>query len=134
MVGLPTSESRELILKKLLAKEKVEGIDFKELATITEGYSGSDLKVTFLKIWRCRNDIFSGYSLNLLFSSFAESLCDSCLSPYQRATSERKTEGEGKRPRQTNNSAKAVDLPFFLQILPINSCKHNHWLSLVGCL
>ncbi|KAM0830317.1 hypothetical protein ACQ4PT_066288 [Festuca glaucescens] len=44
MVGLPTSESRELILKKLLAKEKVEGIDFKELATITEGYSGSDLK------------------------------------------------------------------------------------------
>jgi SpoVK/Ycf46/Vps4 family AAA+-type ATPase len=60
MVGLPTSESRELILKKLLAKEKVEGIDFKELATITEGYSGSDLKVTFLKVGRCRNDIFSG--------------------------------------------------------------------------
>jgi SpoVK/Ycf46/Vps4 family AAA+-type ATPase len=46
MVGLPTSESRELILKKLLSKEKVEGIDFKELATLTEGYSGSDLKVT----------------------------------------------------------------------------------------
>ncbi|KAM0843248.1 hypothetical protein ACQ4PT_057839 [Festuca glaucescens] len=44
MVGLPTSESRELILKKLLSKEKVEGIDFKDLATITEGYSGSDLK------------------------------------------------------------------------------------------
>ncbi|CAM0881765.1 unnamed protein product [Alopecurus aequalis] len=44
MVGLPTSESRELILKKLLSKEKVEGIDFKELATLTEGYSGSDLK------------------------------------------------------------------------------------------
>lgn len=45
MVGLPTLESRELILKKLLSKEKVEeGIDFKELATLTEGYSGSDLK------------------------------------------------------------------------------------------
>ncbi|KAE8815669.1 Spastin [Hordeum vulgare] len=45
MVGLPTLESRELILKKLLSKEKVEeGIDFKELATSTEGYSGSDLK------------------------------------------------------------------------------------------
>lgn len=44
MVGLPTSESRELILKKLLSKEKAEGIDFKELATLTEGYSGSDLK------------------------------------------------------------------------------------------
>uniref|UniRef100_A0A453F2X1 AAA+ ATPase domain-containing protein n=1 Tax=Aegilops tauschii subsp. strangulata TaxID=200361 RepID=A0A453F2X1_AEGTS len=45
MVGLPALESRELILKKLLSKEKVEeGIDFKELATSTEGYSGSDLK------------------------------------------------------------------------------------------
>ncbi|TKW15475.1 hypothetical protein SEVIR_5G239100v4 [Setaria viridis] len=44
MVGLPTLESRELILKKLLSKEKVEDIDFKELAKMTEGYSGSDLK------------------------------------------------------------------------------------------
>ncbi|KAL6615605.1 hypothetical protein ACP70R_037875 [Stipagrostis hirtigluma subsp. patula] len=44
MVGLPTLESRELILKKLLSKEKVENIDFKELAKMTEGYSGSDLK------------------------------------------------------------------------------------------
>lgn len=45
MVGLPTLESRELILNKLLSKEKVENIDFKELARLTEGYSGSDLKV-----------------------------------------------------------------------------------------
>ncbi|KAF8779201.1 hypothetical protein HU200_002878 [Digitaria exilis] len=44
MVGLPTLESRELILNKLLSKEKVENIDFKELARLTEGYSGSDLK------------------------------------------------------------------------------------------
>lgn len=45
MVGLPAVENREMILKTLLAKEKVEeGLDFKELATMTEGYSGSDLK------------------------------------------------------------------------------------------
>ncbi|KAE8077796.1 hypothetical protein FH972_016325 [Carpinus fangiana] len=44
MVGLPSIESREKILRTLLAKEKVENLDFKELATITEGYSGSDLK------------------------------------------------------------------------------------------
>ncbi|KAM3729928.1 hypothetical protein ACB098_12G048100 [Castanea mollissima] len=44
MVGLPSVESREKILKTLLAKEKVEILDFKELATLTEGYSGSDLK------------------------------------------------------------------------------------------
>ncbi|KAI4315484.1 hypothetical protein L6164_028285 [Bauhinia variegata] len=45
MVGMPSVENREKILRTLLAKEKVdEGLDFKELATITEGYSGSDLK------------------------------------------------------------------------------------------
>ncbi|CAL9040807.1 ribosome biogenesis ATPase RIX7-like isoform X1 [Musa acuminata AAA Group] len=44
MVGLPSLESRESILRKLLSKEKVEGLDYKELATMTEGYSGSDLK------------------------------------------------------------------------------------------
>ncbi|KAJ3701796.1 hypothetical protein LUZ61_005501 [Rhynchospora tenuis] len=44
MVGLPTAESRELILRTLLSKDKVEKLDFKELAAMTEGYSGSDLK------------------------------------------------------------------------------------------
>lgn len=45
MVGLPSAESREKILRTLLAKENVENIDFMELATMTDGYSGSDLKV-----------------------------------------------------------------------------------------
>ncbi|XP_031503936.1 uncharacterized protein LOC116266753 isoform X2 [Nymphaea colorata] len=44
MVGLPTAENREQILKTLLSKEKVEELDYKELATMTEGYTGSDLK------------------------------------------------------------------------------------------
>ncbi|XP_058775379.1 peroxisomal ATPase PEX6-like [Vicia villosa] len=44
MVGLPSAENREAILKTLLAKEKHEDIDFKELSAMTEGYSGSDLK------------------------------------------------------------------------------------------
>ena len=47
MVGLPSVESREMILRTLLSKEKVEDLDFKELAAMTEGYSGSDLKVCF---------------------------------------------------------------------------------------
>ena len=39
-------ENREKILRTLLAKEKVdEKLDFKEVATMAEGYSGSDLKV-----------------------------------------------------------------------------------------
>lgn len=45
MVDLPSVENREKILKTLLSKEKAEDLDFKELATMTEGYSGSDLKV-----------------------------------------------------------------------------------------
>ncbi|CAI9092334.1 OLC1v1027537C2 [Oldenlandia corymbosa var. corymbosa] len=44
MVGLPSVENREMILRTLLSKEKVEDLDFKELATMTEGFSGSDLK------------------------------------------------------------------------------------------
>ncbi|KAI3453771.1 hypothetical protein Pfo_010434 [Paulownia fortunei] len=45
MVGLPSVENREKILRTLLSKEKVdEGLDFIELAKMTEGYSGSDLK------------------------------------------------------------------------------------------
>lgn len=48
-MGLPSTENRENILRTLLSKEKVqEGLDFKEIATMTEGYSGSDLKVGFL--------------------------------------------------------------------------------------
>lgn len=48
MVGLPGPENREMIFRTLLAKEKVdERLDFKELATMTEGYTGSDLKVIF---------------------------------------------------------------------------------------
>ncbi|XP_030533443.2 calmodulin-interacting protein 111 [Rhodamnia argentea] len=44
MVGLPSIESREMIMKTLLAKEIVADLDYKELAAMTEGYSGSDLK------------------------------------------------------------------------------------------
>jgi len=47
MVGLPSAENREMILKTLMSKEKHENLDFKELATMTEGFSGSDLKVNF---------------------------------------------------------------------------------------
>ncbi|KAL3524348.1 hypothetical protein ACH5RR_017182 [Cinchona calisaya] len=44
MVGLPSVENREMILRTLLSKEKVEDLEYKELAAMTEGYSGSDLK------------------------------------------------------------------------------------------
>lgn len=49
MVGLPSVENREMILKTLLSKEKHENLDFKELAIMTEGFSGSDLKVKLFR-------------------------------------------------------------------------------------
>ncbi|KAI3691818.1 hypothetical protein L6452_31620 [Arctium lappa] len=45
MVGLPSVEQREMIFRTVLAKEKVdEGLDFREIANMTDGYTGSDLK------------------------------------------------------------------------------------------
>ncbi|GKD79442.1 AAA+ ATPase domain-containing protein, partial [Tanacetum coccineum] len=45
MVGLPSVENRGKILQTLLSKEHIEeGLNFSELATMTEGYTGSDLK------------------------------------------------------------------------------------------
>jgi SpoVK/Ycf46/Vps4 family AAA+-type ATPase len=55
-VDLPDAQNRMKILKILLAKEKLE-YDFKfdELANATEGYSGSDLKVSNSTIYSCQN-------------------------------------------------------------------------------
>ncbi|CAN6995201.1 unnamed protein product [Brassica oleracea var. botrytis] len=44
MVGLPSIESREMILRTLLSKEKTDDLDFHEIGQKTEGYTGSDLK------------------------------------------------------------------------------------------
>ncbi|GJP52485.1 hypothetical protein CLOM_g11594 [Closterium sp. NIES-68] len=45
MVGLPDLENRELILQSILKNEEVDAdVDFRELAQLTEGFSGSDLK------------------------------------------------------------------------------------------
>ncbi len=45
-MDLPNAENRVKILRVILSEEElVEGFDFIELARITEGYSGSDLKV-----------------------------------------------------------------------------------------
>jgi hypothetical protein len=46
LVDLPDAKNRMKILKILLAKENLESdFRFDELANVTEGYSGSDLKV-----------------------------------------------------------------------------------------
>lgn len=46
MVNLPDAVNREKILKVILAKEEMaENVDLEAIAKMTDGYSGSDLKV-----------------------------------------------------------------------------------------
>lgn len=46
MVNLPDAPNREKILRVILAKEELApDIDLEAVATMTDGYSGSDLKV-----------------------------------------------------------------------------------------
>ena len=84
MVGLPTLESRELIMKKLLSKEKVKDIDFKELAKMTEGYSGSDLKVCIL----VSNDQYLQLFMVILRLSKAVFLQNLCVTAAYRPVRE----------------------------------------------
>ncbi|EPS61247.1 hypothetical protein M569_13551, partial [Genlisea aurea] len=45
MVGLPSADNREKIFRTLLSKERVDGdLSFAELAAITQGFTGSDIK------------------------------------------------------------------------------------------
>lgn len=51
MVNLPDAANRAKILKVILAKEDLSpNVDLNSVASMTNGYSGSDLKVVFF--WR----------------------------------------------------------------------------------
>lgn len=48
MVNLPDASNREKILRVILGKEDLApNVDLEALANMTDGYSGSDLKVGF---------------------------------------------------------------------------------------
>lgn len=94
MLGLPSAEHRERILKTLLGKEKIEGLDFKELATMTEGYSGSDLKVIAYSLFGIGCII--GSLLTVLWLFETELVHHSCLSACQGVDTTRKIKGFGK--------------------------------------
>lgn len=51
MVNLPDAANRAKILKVILAKEDLSpDFDFDSVASMTDGYSGSDLKVTLITL------------------------------------------------------------------------------------
>lgn len=88
MVGLPSVDNREMILKTLLTKEKVEELDFKELAVMTEGYSGSDLKVCSFYI---KFKMFINREGVLALTTETEFVCNSSLSARERVNAARET-------------------------------------------
>lgn len=96
MVNLPDAPNRAKILKVILAKEDLSpDVDFDAVASMTDGYSGSDLKVEFATL-----SLMCGYilllnlwsdSLLCLIGCIAESLCNCCSLPNKRDI------GEGKK-------------------------------------
>ena len=93
MVNLPDAANRAKIVKVILSKEDLSpDVDFDAIAGMTDGYSGSDLKVVFLNnfhfySWLPEKII---HKLFLLLSFDAESLCHRSSLPNTRDL------GEGK--------------------------------------
>jgi ATP-dependent 26S proteasome regulatory subunit len=51
MVNLPDATNRKKILSVILSKEELaDDVDLEALANLTEGYSGSDLKVFYVYV------------------------------------------------------------------------------------
>lgn len=95
MVNLPDAQNREKILRVILAKEELApNVDLEAVAGMTEGYSGSDLKVCALHFLFCIclilfSSIFGwGILVILEFFSYPESVCDCCPLPYKRNSGE----------------------------------------------
>ena len=59
MVNLPDAANREKILRVILAKEELApGMDLEAVAAMTDGYSGSDLKVYLFFFLLCVQPFF----------------------------------------------------------------------------
>lgn len=89
MVNLPDAPNREKILRVILAKEELAAdIDLEAIANMTDGYSGSDLKVIFLvqafKFPPPPSCIKKLERMLILPCLIAESVCNSSTLPHQR--------------------------------------------------
>lgn len=86
MVNLPDAPNRLKILKVILAKEDMSpDVDLGAIAKMTDGYSGSDLKVTLLPFLKKNCSFLVSKSLSLpsqvlmhVCYCTSESLCYSC--------------------------------------------------------
>ncbi|XP_039690299.1 ribosome biogenesis ATPase RIX7 [Medicago truncatula] len=102
MVGLPSAENRENILRTLLAKEKVHGgLDFKELATMTEGYSGSDLK-------------------NLCTTAAYRPVRELIQQEIQKDSQKKKKDAEGQNSQDAQDAKEEVEQERVITLRPLN--------------
>jgi hypothetical protein len=81
MVNLPDVTNREKILRVILAKEELDpDVDLEAVANMTDGYSGSDLKVAIILLLSAfppaREFNSFPFWVNLIILLVAESLCD----------------------------------------------------------
>lgn len=85
MVNLPDAPNREKILRVVLAKEElVPDVDLEAIANMTDGYSGSDLKVPiilslfsdFLPAKEFYLILLYSFRVPLVTFLVAESVCD----------------------------------------------------------
>lgn len=96
MVNLPDATNREKIMRVILAKEDLApDVDLEALANMTDGYSGSDLKVVFqyiLIIHSCLPEKVAHNSrqYSYCYILIAESVC------HSSALSNKRDLGEGK--------------------------------------
>lgn len=98
MVNLPDASNREKILKVILAKEELgQDTDLESLANMTDGYSGSDLKVHLMFI--CALVSLSIRSDITDLGVFSESMCNCSALPHSR------------NPREGKEGRHVISLP-----------------------
>ena len=81
MVNLPDAANRAKILKVILAKEDLSpDVDFDAVASMSDGYSGSDLKVALITLFLTFDESPFGlvWVTACLLCYTAESICDCC--------------------------------------------------------
>ena len=97
-VNLPDASNREKILKVILAKEELgQDTDLESLANMTDGYSGSDLKLHLLIICALLSLSIGSNIADL--GVFSESMCNCSALPHSR------------NPREGKEGRHVISLP-----------------------
>ncbi|CAH8333999.1 unnamed protein product [Eruca vesicaria subsp. sativa] len=108
MVGLPSIESREKILRTLLSKEKTDDLDFHEIGLMTEGYSGSDLKVYIISL--AQKSCVKSWKLTGCLTFVQQNLCiTAAYRPVRELIQQEILKDQEKKKREEAGKGKEVE-------------------------